>query len=262
VTALAARRRHPMASAVLILLGLVVAGTAYAAVAPGRTAKAAPSATQDVVAGHQLFQANCASCHGLNAEGRASAPALVGVGAAAVDFQVGTGRMPLEVSEPQAQAAPSVHFSAQEISQMAAYVASLGPGPSIPSADQVDPTLGDPVKGGELFRTNCAMCHNYAGSGGALTYGKYAPSLSKTTPQHIYEAMVTGPQSMPVFNDNTIDPNSKRDIISYLRTINSAPTPGGLSLGMLGPVNEGLVAWLVGLAALIGCAVWLGAKSS
>jgi ubiquinol-cytochrome c reductase cytochrome c subunit len=262
VTALAARRRHPMASAVLVLLGLVVAGLAYAAAAPGQTARAATGATQDVAAGKQMFLANCASCHGLNAEGRANAPSLVGVGAAAVDFQVGTGRMPLQVTGPQAAAAPSVRFSPDEIKLLAAYVASLGPGPSIPSAEQVDQAQGNAQKGGELFRTNCAMCHNYAGSGGALTYGKYAPSLSRTTPEHIYEAMVTGPQSMPVFNDNTLDPKSKQDIISYLRTINAAPSPGGLSLGMLGPVNEGLVAWAVGLAALIGCAVWLGAKSS
>src|SRR5450631_1537060 len=102
VSALAARRRHPMASAVLVLLGLVVAGLAYAVAAPGQTAQAAPAAAQDVAAGKQLFQANCASCHGLNAEGRANAPSLVGVGAASVDFQVGTGRMPLAVSGPQA----------------------------------------------------------------------------------------------------------------------------------------------------------------
>ena len=37
-----------------------------------------------------------------------------------------------------------------------------------------------------------------AGAGGALTRGKYAPSLQNTTPKHIYEAMVSGPQSMPV----------------------------------------------------------------
>jgi len=74
--------------------------------------------------------------------------------------------------------------------------------------------------------------------------------------------MVTGPQSMPVFSDTSLDPESKRNIISYLRTINTEPSPGGLNLGGLGPVTEGLVGWVVGLVALIGCAVWLGAKSS
>src|SRR5450631_175997 len=107
VTALAARRRHPMASAVLVLLGLIVTGLAYATAAP---AKAAPAASQDVTAGKQLFLANCTSCHGVNAEGRSNAPSLVGVGAAAVDFQVGTGRMPLAAGGPQAPAGP-VRFS-------------------------------------------------------------------------------------------------------------------------------------------------------
>jgi ubiquinol-cytochrome c reductase cytochrome c subunit len=258
VTALAARRRHPMASAVLVLLGLIVTGLAYATAAP---AKAAPAASQDVTAGKQLFLANCTSCHGVNAEGRSNAPSLVGVGAAAVDFQVGTGRMPLEVGGPQAPAGP-VRFSPAEISALAAYIASLGPGPAIPAADAVDPAKGDPAQGGDLFRTNCAMCHNFAGKGGALTRAKYAPDLSGASPQHIYEAMVTGPQSMPVFSDTTMSPKDKQDIISYLHAINTAPSPGGLSLGGLGPVTEGLVAWIVGLVALIGCAVWLGAKAS
>ena len=89
----------------------------------------------------------------------------------------------------------------------------------------VDPTKGDPARGGEIFRVNCAMCHNFAGAGGALTRGKYAPSLFGTTPKHIYEAMVTGPQSMPVFNDPNIAPTDKRDIIAYLKATQDAPEP-------------------------------------
>jgi ubiquinol-cytochrome c reductase cytochrome c subunit len=250
-----------MASAALVLLGLLVTGVLYALV-PGRASAAPAAAVQDVTAGKQLFLANCSTCHGMNAEGRQNAPSLVGVGAAAVDFQVATGRMPLQASGPQAPAQKDIAFTEDEIDKLAAYVASLGPGPAIPSEEAVDPTKGDAVRGGELFRTNCAMCHMASGSGGALTRGKYAPSVRNTQPDDIYEAMVTGPQSMPVFNDNTIDPQSKRDIIAYVRSIGSAPAPGGLNLGALGPVTEGLVSWVVGLVALIGCAVWLGAKSS
>lgn len=261
MTALAARRRHPMASAALVLLGLLVTGVLYALAVPGR-ANAAPSADQDVAAGRQLFLANCSTCHGPNGEGLRNAPSLVGVGAASVDFQVATGRMPLQASGPQAPARKDILFTEDEIGQMAAYVASLGPGPAIPSEEAVDPAKGNATRGGELFRTNCAMCHMASGSGGALTRGKYAPSVRNTEPVYIYEAMVTGPQSMPVFNDSTIDPQSKRDIIAYLRSIGTAPAPGGLNLGAIGPVSEGLVAWVVGLAALIGCAVWLGAKAS
>lgn len=260
MTALAARRRHPLATALIVLLGLVLVGGAYAAVLPNK-ADAATAVSEDVGAGRKLFLANCSTCHGMDAEGRNNAPSLVGVGAASVDFQVGSGRMPLAQSGPQAPQAP-VRLSDEEIKQLAAYVASLGAGPAIPDAAAVDPASGDASRGSLIFRTNCAMCHGAAGKGGALTRGKYAPSLSGVTNTHIYEAMVTGPQSMPVFNDKTIDPDAKADVIAYLDTINQTPNPGGLSLGRIGPVSEGLVAWLVGLGILLGFAVWLGAKSS
>jgi ubiquinol-cytochrome c reductase cytochrome c subunit len=260
VTALATRRRPPLARAVLLVLGLVVTGLVYVAVEPG-SARAASEAADDVSAGREVFLANCATCHGMNAEGGSNAPTLIGVGAAAVDFQVGTGRMPLAVIGPQAPKS-RVLLSEEKIKQLSAYVASLGPGPAIPAADATDPAKGDPSRGALIFRTNCAMCHNNAGKGGALTRGKYAPPLTGSTPTHIYEAMVTGPQSMPVFNDNTIDPQSKRDIIAYLDDLQEAPSPGGLSLGGIGPVSEGLVAWLIGLVLLVGCAVWLGARAS
>ena len=260
MTALAARRRHPLATAVLVFLGLLVTGAAYTAAIPDR-ANAAEATSDDVKAGREVFLANCSTCHGLNAEGRTSAPSLIGVGAAAVDFQVGTGRMPLEASGPQAPAVKP-QLTDEQIAQVAAYIASLAPGPAIPGASDVDPESGDAARGALIFRTNCAMCHNFAGKGGALTRGKYAPSLDKTSPKHIYEAMVSGPQSMPVFNDQTMDPQAKRDVIAFLTTIRDAPSPGGFSLGQIGPVSEGLVGWVVGLAAVIGVAVWLGVKSS
>ncbi|MFN8076265.1 MAG: cytochrome c [Kineosporiaceae bacterium] len=260
MTALAARRRHPLATAVLLLLGLLVTGALYAAAAP-RPAVAADAAESEVAAGRALFLANCTTCHGENAEGRANAPSLIGVGAAAVDFQVATGRMPLQASGPQAPAGRN-KFSEEQVAQLAAYVASLGPGPAVPTADELSIDGADPARGSLIFRTNCAKCHNFAGKGGALTRGKYAPDLSDVSEKHIWEAMLTGPQSMPVFNDATIDEQSKKDVVAYLLSIREEPSPGGLSLGKLGPVSEGLVGWIVGLGLLIGCAVWLGAKSS
>ena len=106
------------------------------------------------------------------------------------------------------------------------------------------------------------MCHNFAGSGGALTRGKYAPNLRNVTGAHIYEAMATGPQSMPVFNDANITPENKRDIIAYLHDVDKNENPGGLNLGNLGPVSEGLFAWTFGIGILIACAVWLGKKAA
>ncbi|QCB93401.1 c-type cytochrome [Cellulomonas shaoxiangyii] len=258
--ALAARRHDRRAPVVLLLLALLLTGALYAVLAP-TAADAAPTATADQVElGEKLFQANCATCHGPDGTGTDEYPSLVGVGAAAVDFQVGTGRMPAQMNGAQIQAKP-VQFDEEQIAALAAYVASLGPGPAVPSAEQVDPALGDPASGLELFRTNCAMCHNAVGAGGALSQGKYAPNLWATTPTHAYEAMVTGPQSMPVFNDATLTPEEKRDIIAFLE-LQGEGSPGGVDLGSLGPVSEGLWAWVVGMGLLIGAAVWIGARSS
>src|SRR5690606_29638547 len=161
---------------------------------------------------------------------------------------------------PQA-AAKAPQFDAEEISQLAAYVASLAPGPAIPSPEQVDPAGGDAANGMALFRTNCAMCHGAIGQGGALTQGKYAPSLTHSTPTQVYTAMLTGPQSMPVFNEANLTPQDKQDIIAFLEE-QKAGSPGGTDLGSVGPVAEGLWVWIVGIGGLIGCAVWIGAKSS
>ncbi|WP_265444096.1 c-type cytochrome [Flexivirga meconopsidis] len=259
MSSLAARRRHPAAILLVLLLGLVITGGLYAALAP-KNADAAPDNSKTVAAGQKLFQSNCASCHGLDAAGGDGGPSLVGVGAAAVDFQVSTGRMPLANPGIQAQRGP-VQFSNEEISQLAAYVASLGPGPGIPSKDLTSGG-GDIAKGGELFRVNCAMCHNFAGSGGALTRGKFAPNLMDVSGQQIYEAMETGPQSMPVFNNSNLSPQDKKDIISFLMNVKTETSPGGWTLGSLGPVPEGLFAWTIGIGMLIVIAVWLGKKAA
>ena len=120
---------------------------------------------------------------------------------------------------------------------------------------------GNTAEGGELFRTNCAMCHNFAGQGGALTQGKYAPTLMGVEPKHIYEAMITGPQAMPVFSDKTITPEEKLSIIKWIKAAEKEPNLGGASLGRVGPVTEGLLIWTFGLGLLIGIAVWLAAKA-
>jgi ubiquinol-cytochrome c reductase cytochrome c subunit len=260
VKALAARRRHPAALLLVLMMALVATGGLYSLLAP-KPAQAAAAAADDVAAGKKLFLANCASCHGLNAEGSKAAPTLAGVGAAAVDFQVGTGRMPL--AGPGVQAAPSkkIKFTEQQIAELAAYVASLGPGPPIPE-DEFTQGGGNIAHGNQLFKVNCAMCHNFAGSGGALTRGKYAPTLRDVTGKHIYEAMVTGPQSMPVFNDANLTPQDKNDIISYLHELDKKQNPGGLNLGNLGPVSEGMFIWIFGLGLVIAAAVWLGSKAA
>lgn len=259
--AIASRRRHPAAFAVLILMCLMTTGVAYSLFSPSHAQSEAGSSTQDVEAGHKLFLANCSTCHGANATGTPDGPSLVGVGAASVDFQVGTGRMPLPQQNVQAKRS-KVQFKDEEIKQMAAYVASLGPGPAIPEARHTTTEGANLARGGDIFRVNCAMCHNYAGSGGALTRGKFAPPLRDIEGKHIYEAMLTGPQSMPVFNDSNITPEEKRDVIAYMHEIDKANNTGGHSLGSFGPVADGYFLWLVALPIMILAAVWLGKKAA
>ena len=267
---LSARRRSPLAGFAVLLMGLLLTGGAYAVLSPA-TAQDELTADQGLVAeGRELFLVGCASCHGQNAEGIVTSdgtqygPSLVGVGAAAVDFQVGTGRMPMAQPGVQAPDKPPVYNEA-ETRALAAYVASLGPGPAIPEADKYSLEGVDNeavVRGGQFFLTNCTACHNFAGSGGALSQGKYAPSLKGVEPKYTYEALITGPQSMPVFSDEVLKPDEKRDIIAYLASLEESPKYGGFTLGSLGPVSEGMFAWLVGIASLVGFAVWIAAHST
>ncbi|MER6420469.1 c-type cytochrome [Streptomyces sp. NPDC001137] len=261
---LSARRRHPMAALVVLLLALACTGGLYAAFAPASKAQADDTAQSLAIdEGKKLYSVGCASCHGTGGQGTTDGPSLVGVGAAAVDFQVGTGRMPAQ--QPGAQVPKKkVIYSQAEIDQLAAYISSFGAGPSIPTKADYGPDGADIAKGGELFRTNCAQCHNFTGKGGALTHGKFAPSLEGVAPKHIYEAMQTGPQNMPSFPDTTLSEQNKKDIIAYLNAVNGDDTesPGGLELGGLGPVSEGLFAWIFGLGALIAVAVWVAARTA
>jgi ubiquinol-cytochrome c reductase cytochrome c subunit len=261
VKALSQKRRHPLAVLALLVMGLLLTGGLYSVANAANQAKAETSySASDVSEGEKLFVANCATCHGMGASGSASGPSLVGVGAAAVDFQVGTGRMPMQMQGPQAYKKPA-QFNEEQTKQLAAYVASLGAGPALPDEAMLD-NGGDATHGGELFRVNCAMCHNAAAAGGALTRGKFAPSLAGVSEKHIYEAMATGPQNMPVFSDANISPESKRDIITFLKTIETQGSPGGADLGSLGPVSEGLFVWVAGLGVIIAFTIWLTSRTS
>jgi ubiquinol-cytochrome c reductase cytochrome c subunit len=264
VKKLSARRRHPLAALVVLLFALAVTGGLYAAFSPSE-AKADDSSAQSLAIeeGKKLYQVGCSSCHGTGGQGTSDGPSLVGVGSAAVDFQVGTGRMPAQQPGAQVPKKKKI-YSQHEIDQLAAYVASLGSGPVKPTKSQYDPEGADIANGGELFRTNCAQCHNFTGEGGALTHGKYAPDLEDVDPKHVYEAMQTGPQNMPTFPDKVMPEQEKRDIAAYLKTVNSeeADSPGGYKLGGLGPVIEGLFAWVFGLGVLILVAIWVAARTA
>jgi len=205
VKKLSRHRRHRAVAPLLLIFALLGIGTTFQVAGATTTSPlTAEERTAAIEEGREIFLRGCSSCHGLNAEGGSIAPSLIGVGAASVDFQVATGRMPMADMSQQAMRKAPV-YNDEEVAALAAYVSSLAPGPEIPSENMLNYERdGEVAEGGELFRTNCAMCHNFAGQGGALTQGKYAPSVMGVEPVHIYEAMITGPQSMPVFSDKSI----------------------------------------------------------
>jgi ubiquinol-cytochrome c reductase cytochrome c subunit len=149
-------------------------------------------------------------------------------------------------------------FSDKQIRELAAYVQANGGGPTLPSGDL---RSGDLAQGGELFRLNCASCHNFVGEGGALSSGKAAPSLREANDLQIYTAMLSGPENMPVFGDNQLTPDEKRSIIDYVQTIKQMADPGGAGIGRIGPVSEGLVIWVVGIGVLLFAVHWMGSKA-
>ena len=255
-----ARRRRPAAGYAAVAGGLVVVGVLYSTLSGGSASAAAPSqASTSIAMGKSLFIETCSACHGLDAQGTSQAPSLIGAGAAAVDFQMSTGRMPAKELGAENDRKPTT-FTTAQIYDIAGYIASLGGGPSIPAASQVSTNGANTALGQELFSANCSQCHGFAGAGGALTYGKTAPPLTSSTATQIYEAMLTGPEAMPVFGDGTITPAEKRDIIAYVIDTRNEANPGGLSLGRTGTVTEGIVAWLGGLGFLVLIAMWLTAK--
>ena len=254
-------RRGRLSGYAVILLALSLVGTLYTAFgAPPSSAQqdAPQNQSMAVKEGRELYLTGCSTCHGLNLEGGAGGPSLIGVGEASVVYQVESGRMPLYAGVQQAPR-KTPKYTETEIDQLAAYIQANGGGPTIPDEDTL--TDGDLQLGGALFRTNCASCHNFAGSGGALTYGKYAPELEDASPEVIWGAMASGPGNMPRFADSQITPDEKRAIIRFIRYTTQAEDPGGASLGRYGPLSEGLVAWVVGISLLVALTLWIGARA-
>ena len=251
------KQRRRLANVAGLMTALVLTGASYSVFAPAQAADEGTESAAEA-AGRELYERSCISCHGENLEGVSErGPSLIGVGEASVYFQMHTGRMPLVRQEADAPVKPAV-FTDEEIDQLMAYVQANGGGPTIPSGDLRD---GDLAEGGELFRLNCASCHNFVGEGGALSSGKAAPSLQDATDLEIYTAMLSGPSNMPVFGDNQLTPEEKRAVINYVQTIKEQADPGGAGIGRIGPVSEGLVIWVVGIGALLFGIFWMGSKA-
>jgi ubiquinol-cytochrome c reductase cytochrome c subunit len=249
-----------------MLAALALAGGVYTAFAPGAFADDDRQLSASAQEGKALFDNSCITCHGRNAEGVESrGPSLIGVGSASVEFQVGTGRMPMTRQEAQAEE-KAPQFDKAQTKQLGQYIQELGGGPQVPSGELTENLEENPealARGGKLFRINCTSCHGFGGGGGALSSGKYAPSLGDATPEELYAAMLTGPQNMPVFGDNELTPEEKREIITYVKMqLQDEKDPGGLfNLGRYGPVTEGLAIFVVGITILVFAALWIAGKS-
>jgi ubiquinol-cytochrome c reductase cytochrome c subunit len=219
----------------------------------------------DIAAGHALFIQHCSACHALNGEGTSRAPSLINAGAAAADFYLSTGRMPL--NDPHQQAFRHVpFFDEAQIAQLVAYVASLGPGPGIPVIEPVcKTTTGQPgcatlAEGQALFEINCAQCHNAVGAGGMLSKGYVIPGLKHATAVQVAEAMRVGPKPMPVFGPNQLNNNQVSAVADYVQVLRKPDDRGGIGIGHMGPIPEGFVGIIVGLGVLLVASRLIGTR--
>ncbi|SPM36273.1 cytochrome c, partial [Mycobacterium rhizamassiliense] len=261
------RLRRRLSGGLLLLIALTIAGGMAAVLTPTPQVAVADENNSAILrTGKQLFDTSCVSCHGANLQGVPDhGPSLIGVGDAAVYFQVSTGRMPAMRGEAQASRKDPI-FDEAQVDALGAYVQANGGGPttirnpdgSLAMASLRGTDLG---RGGDLFRLNCASCHNFTGKGGALSSGKYAPDLGQANEQQILTAMLTGPQNMPKFANSQLSFDAKKDIIGYVRNVAEERSPGGYGLGGFGPAPEGMAAWIIGMVGAIALALWIGARS-
>ena len=204
--------------------------------------------------GAALYAANCSRCHGPHGEGGAG-PTLRGVGALAADFYLRSGAMPL--ARAGEQPSPSrVLFSRSELRALVRFVAGLGGGPPVPVPH---PERGSLAQGMRLFTDHCAGCHQVAAEGGFVT-GARVPQLESATPVQVAEAVRIGPYLMPRFSQRAITAAQLDSIVRYVEYARHPSDRGGWALGEIGPVPEGVIAWLVAGVALVGTCVVVGRR--
>jgi ubiquinol-cytochrome c reductase cytochrome c subunit len=229
----------------------------------------------DIAAGQQLFQEHCQSCHGVQGRGGPNAPALVSAGAAAADFYLSTGRMPLNNPTNEA-VSHHTFFTTLQIRQLVAYINALPVithtyvfGPTIPTIAPLCPTAtpdpNDPgcvtlSEGQQAFSLNCAQCHQAAGSGGILSKGNVVPSLHDANLTQVGEAIRVGPKPMPVFGPGQISDQQMSAIAHYVQYLHHPDNPGGLGISHFGPVAEGFIGVIFGFGILLFAARMIGTR--
>ncbi len=263
---------RPVLLTTMVTLAMVAFGRSFGSAAPTPNPPLiVPSTTpsgQTASVGSQgqlgrlIYLRDCAWCHGNQAEGGDRGPALIGVGAESADFMLTTGRMPI----PQVERQPphrSPRYPPEQIDALVAYISSLGSGPAIPA---VDPSAGNLGQGEDLYEENCAACHSSTGIGAALTTGLEAPSLLRSTPVQVVEAMRLGGAGlrtgkMPKFGPDVIDDQQANSIARYVQYLQHPEDRGGQPLGRVGPVVDGFVTWVLALAVLVLLIRWIGTRS-
>ncbi len=247
------------------MLAVVCGGLAAWSAAAGGQAQAPPPPSPGAVTGtaaavaargRDLYAGTCAVCHGEDLRGvRGQGPSLRGKGAAAADFYLSTGRMPIaDPTDEPTRATPQ--YSRRDIAALVAYIGSFG-GPPIPRAD---PARGDIARGKEQFTESCAGCHQVMARGGIVT-GAFAPSLQDVLPREIAEAVRIGPYLMPVFDARRLSQPDVDDIAAYVVSTRHPDDRGGWGIGNIGPVPEGMVTWLLAAVVLLGVARALGERA-
>ncbi len=227
----------------------------------------AVAASASAANGRQLYLENCVWCHGNRLEGvaptaggtapgggAAAGPPLRGVGEIAADFYLRTGYMPIRDPEDQPKRKESP-FSDDEIRALVRYISRSG-GFATP---RVDPRRGRTSTGLKLFVEHCAGCHQVVGAGGLVTGGE-AVSLEHATPEQIAQAVRVGPYLMPRFSEHEISDRELDSLVRYVLYTHNPDDRGGWSLEHVGPLPEGIVAWLLAGSVLLVVARVIGER--
>jgi ubiquinol-cytochrome c reductase cytochrome c subunit len=210
---------------------------------------------QDRDVGERLYQRDCVWCHGVAGEGSTRGVPLVDVGTASVHFYLSTGRMPIErPDDPVTRSEPA--YDDDEIRALVTYLDDLIDGPTVPDVRPVDDV--DLAGGGVLYRRHCAQCHGASGVGTALKFGAIAPSVLAASPVQVAESLMVGPGAMPVFSPGVLEGDEIDAVTRYVGHLQESPDPGGSPLARAGRFDEMVVAWVLGIGALLLGVRWIG----
>lgn len=236
----------------------------------GRSAAQAPVNPTPGEDAEGLYAVGCQSCHGPAGEGvppgderlgalgvDGEGPALTDVDPGTIRFYLSTGYMPL--SEPdEVPKRSDPEYDPFEIEALVDYVAAFGEdsGEELPP---VEPEQGDLAEGQKIFTESCAGCHQVLGEGGVIADG-VAPELRAATDQEVAEAVRAGPYLMPSFSEKEIGRSELDSLVRYVAYTRDPEDEGGWGIGHIGPIPEGLAAWLLTGIVLVGFARLVGKR--